>query len=186
MDQQTRFEKYLMPDETVQNSMTPISVPLFDRYDFVLIPLTVIASGFCIVTAAAPFAADAAKGIGSFSLFGFLLLLVAFYLLIGRVWYRYRRQKRDVYVITDRRVLLINTLREESMTALPRNAVKPCVCGRHTLLLDSRNIPGDLYYALGLDLFFRFSIPKTPMLIGLADPNAVSRMLAATSEGTTK
>lgn len=168
--------KYITDEEQLEMLVVPAHVGIFNRYDWLLVPVTAVISIFLIGSVVVPFFAGHAKGIGFFSLFGILFVLIAFYLLVGRLWYRYRKAKRDIYAVTDRRILIIHTLGEQTMEELERRQVQPRLRG-HNIALAPGNVARDLYFGLGLDLFFRFHVVPTPEMVGLADPQAVMECL---------
>lgn len=176
MDAQKTAERYLHEGETLLYAASPHQVKILDEYDILLLPLTLLIGAALLTAVIAPFAAGGMRGFGFFSLLGILLLLIAFYLTIGRLWYRTKRMKREVYAITDRRVLLIHTLREETVDELPRHEVHPVIKGRN-IRLAPRQTAGDLFYALGLDLFFHAPLQATPVMRSLENPQQAERCL---------
>ena len=179
MDNQAIIEKYLTDDEAILWSGTPNHLSLFNPYDFLLIPLTAGFGGLLIlysVLAAGSMFAGQGTGAVLFPLVGILFLLIGLYLIVGRIWYRKKRLERNIYVLTNKRAIVINHLREEKMT-VRRKSDFQISTRKHQILFENKNIAADLFYGLGLDIFFRIKLEETFGFYGIAEPDVILRHL---------
>ena len=93
-------EKYLN-NETVLWEGTPENVPLFNKFDFLLIPFSLVFGGMMIVYAVvSAIMTFSGQGI-MFSLVGITAFILGFYFIFLRFWYRKKRIGREVYFVTD-------------------------------------------------------------------------------------
>ena len=48
---------------------------------------------------------------------------------------------------------------------------------KHQILFENKNIAADLFYGLGLDIFFRIKLEETFGFYGIAEPDVILRHL---------
>lgn len=173
------IDSYLSDDETVLWKGSPQHFLLFNCYDWFLVPFTLIFGGvliaYSIASAYSMLTLTGGSAAVIFPTIGILFLLIGGYIIFGRLWYRNKRRKNDIYVVTNTRIHIINTLRETTHKSFLKNEI--CLqTYRHSLLFMKKNIPGDLFYNLGLDLFFHAHTEETPGFYGLQNVDDVRKL----------
>lgn len=174
-------KEYFGEDEEIIWQGTADKLTYFMRADVAIIPLTLIISGFLLFSAYASFMMMMQGKSMSFALSGITVLLVAFYLLFGRIWYRHKRIQRNMYFVTDRRVFALNTLRNTVIVDLPIDMVFPEIVG-NTLYLREKNLFGDVVHHLGLDVFFHGFVSQSPAFTAISDPDLVVKKMKQTAK----
>ena len=111
--------KYFHEEEKILWSGTPEKLKTFSKYDVFLIPVTVIFAVFILVYVYSAFMLMIQGKSAAFALSGITCLLVAFYLVLGRIWYRNKRLSKNLYFITNKRVFVFNTLRDTVTVDIP-------------------------------------------------------------------
>ena len=168
-------EKYLK-NETVLWQGKPEKVPVFNKFDFLLVPFSLIIGGmmivYAIVSAIMMFSGQSIV----FSLAGITALLLGVYFIFLRLWYRKKRISREVYFVTDKRVLAIDTMRDDVIFDIPLEDVVMYL-GDHSLILGETNSIGDFVYGMGLDIFFRKFSKETPAFRYIDDIKNVSNII---------
>ncbi len=169
-------KRYFTDDEEVLWFDSPKKQSWFTRMDVLLVPLTMVLGGLMLVYAVFSMILMFRGQSMAFALSGITILLIAFYLLFGRIWYRRKRISRNLYFVTSARVFVFNTLRDVAAVDIPLENVSP-VCAKHDLYLSSKLFVGDFVYGLGLDLFFRNFVQESPAFYGIDDPAFVSNII---------
>ena len=168
--------KHIPEDEKVLWSATPDVLGYFSRMDICLIPITLIFGWFMLSYVYASFMLMLQGKSVAFALSGITILLICFYLVFGRIWYRHKRLSKNVYFVTDTRILVFNTLRDTVTADLPLLEVSPEVF-KNDLFLSSKNLGGDIVYGLGLDIFFRNMSSESLAFYAISDPQKVSKII---------
>ena len=163
-------------DEVILWEGTPDKLGYFSRTDICLIPITLIFGGLLLSYAYSSFMLMLQGKSVAFALSGITILLIAFYLVFGRIWYRHKRLSKNLYVVTDRRVLVMNMLRDTVTADIPLSEVSPETF-RNDLYLSYKYLGGDLVYGLGLDIFFRNMSTESPAFYAISDPQKVEKLL---------
>lgn len=169
-------KEYFGENEEILWQGTADKLRYFMRADIALIPLTLIISGFLFSSAYVSFLMMMQGKSMSFALSGITVLLVAFYLLFGRIWYRHKRISRNLYFVTNERVLVLNTLRNIVTVDLPLSSVISEIVG-NTLYLREKNLFGDLVHHLGLDVFFHGFVSQSPAFTEISEPELVAKKI---------
>lgn len=173
-------EKYLKHDSILWQG-APKKVPVFTRYDFLLVPFSLIFGGFLLAYAIlAAVAMFAGQGI-LFSLVGITFLIMGIYLIFIRLWYRKKRITRQVYFVTDKRVFGFDTLRDDVLFDIPLRDTDLSL-GYKSLELGEVNSIGDFIYGLGLDIFFRKFSKETPAFRYIDNIEQVSKIIITTTQ----
>jgi len=116
-EEYNQIRPYLAGDEYILWQGRPEKGHIFTRYDFYMVPFSLLWGGFAIfwelsvIASGAPF---------FFKLWGIPFVLVGLYLIAGRFFVQQYMRKRTVYVITDKRVLQI---RGGKMASLDRRTL---------------------------------------------------------------
>lgn len=168
-------EKYLN-NETILWEGAPKNVPLFNKFDFLLIPFSLIFGGMMIIYAVtSAIMTFSGQGI-MFSLVGITAFILGLYFIFFRIWYRKKRISREVYFITDKRIVAIDTMRDNVTFDIPINDAA-LYLGNKSLILGETNSIGDFVYGMGLDIFFRKFISETPAFRYIEDIENVSKII---------
>ncbi|MBR4874552.1 MAG: hypothetical protein IKU87_01875 [Clostridia bacterium] len=172
--------KYFKNDEEVLWSGKPDALGWFVRLDFILIPLTVLLGGYMLLFAFSAFMLMLRGENMTFALSGITVLLIAFYIIFGRLWYRRKRASRNLYFITSKRVFVFNTFRDTIDADILLQNTKLNIT-KNTLFLGERFFAGDLVYALGLDLFFHKLTSQSPAFYNIKNPEEIKGIIARAS-----
>ncbi|QPC84688.1 hypothetical protein G4Y79_10015 [Phototrophicus methaneseepsis] len=130
------FDAYLMDDENILWMDQPSSRKLLSPNDIFLIPFSLMWGGFAIfwtlsaASSGAPF---------FFVLWGVPFVVVGQYFIWGRFVYKYFRREQTFYAITSRRVLILSTLFNRSLTTYQLHQVTALNWQGNNLLFDKRN-----------------------------------------------
>lgn len=173
------LEKYIEDDESILWSGTPDKKTIWNRYDILLLPVTFLIGGYLIYYAivTAVFMIRGVAGLFMiFPIIGITFLLIGFYLILGRIWYRAKRHERDIYAVTDKRIIIINTLRIESMVQILPRELYVRQKG-NDILLTQTNLAGDIYYNLGLDVFWGNQPERTYGFYGIFDAEHILKII---------
>ena len=154
----------------------PETLKYFSRTDLCLIPITLIAGWFLLSYAYASFMMMMQGKSVTFALSGITVILIALYLLFGRIWYRYKRLSRNLYFVTSERIFIFNTLRDICTAQIPLEEVSP-ECFKNDLFLADKRLIGDIIYGLGLDIFFRNMTAESPAFYAIPDPQKVHKII---------
>ena len=167
---------YLEDGEELLWSGSPETLKYFSRTDICLVPITLILGWFLITYAYASFMLMMQGKSVAFALSGITILLIAFYLVIGRIWYRHKRLSRNLYFVTSKRVLVFNTLRDTLTADIPLEETSP-EAFKNDLFLSYKALGGDIVYGLGLDIFFRNIASETPAFYAISDPQKIGKLI---------
>jgi hypothetical protein len=145
------FQEELLSDEELLWAGQPDLKRLFTGADIFLIPFSLLWGGFAL------FFFALTLGTGIFSLFGFVFALIGLYFIVGRFLYKILKKKNTYYAVTNRRVLVLNTLLTRSLRAAFINTIptiyKSVRFGRGTITFGNRNIWTSMYENTGMDFF---------------------------------
>lgn len=169
-------QKFIEEEEEILWEGTPDKLGYFSRTDICLVPITLIFGGLLLSYAYSSFMLMLEGKSVTFALSGITVLLIAFYLIFGRIWYRHKRLSKNLYVVTNRRAIVINALRDTVTADIPLNEVYPDVF-RNDLYLSYKHLGGDMVYGLGLDIFFRNMSTESPAFYAISDPQKVEKLL---------
>ena len=112
-----QFREYLSGDEYIIWQGRPEKGHIFCKYDFYMVPFSLLCGGFAIFWEASVIASG---GPFFFKLWGIPFVLVGLYMIVGRFFVQQYMRGRTRYAITDKRVLQI---RGGKLTCLDRNAL---------------------------------------------------------------
>ena len=146
------------------------------RIEFFLIPLTIFVSFILILYAYCAFMLMIAGKSAAFALSGITCLLVIFYLLYGRIWYRKKKLLKSHYFVTDRRVFVFNTFRNNILCDIPLELTAPTKDGDR-ILLSGNKASSDLALCLGLDVFLYNILQETPAFLNVENPDDVIKII---------
>lgn len=169
-------KKYFADGEEIFWFGTPETLRYFSRTDIFLIPLTLILGGFLFSYAYSSMMLMLRGQSMTFALSGITMLLIAVYLVFGRIWYRHKRISRNLYFVTNARVFVFNTLRDTVTVDIPIHEVTP-EAFRNDLFLSYKFLGGDMIYGLGLDLFFRNLVRESPAFTAIRNPQEVIKLI---------
>lgn len=168
-------EKYLN-NETILWQGKPVKVPVFNKFDFLLVPFSLAIGGIMLVYAViSAIMMLTGQGI-MFSLVGITALLLGVYFIFIRLWYRKKRISREVYFVTDKRVFAVDTMRDNVIFDIPLEDVVMYL-GDKSLIFAETNSIGDFVYGMGLDIFFRKFAKETPAFRYIEDTKKVSQII---------
>jgi len=174
-----------LKDEKILWQGKPENVPTFNKWDILLIPLTLLLGipmiFYTIIGAIATFTGNGAQ----FALVGITAFIIGIYILVLRFWYRKKRISRQVYYVTEKRVFAFDDMRDEVLFDFPLYETDLSL-GYKTLALSEPNAIGDFIYNMGLDIFLRKFIKETPSFYYINDITRVSKIITKNSktEGT--
>ena len=168
--------KYLKDGEEILWFKKPDKLGWLSRTDIFLLPLTLFTGSCLLYYAYLSFTMMITGKNAMFSVTGITVVLVALYLLFGRIWYRRKRLSRNIYVVTNMRAVIINTLSETVTADIPLYEVYPRKV-RNDLYLAEQNLFADIAYGLGLDLFFRNVLTESPAFYAISDADKVIALL---------
>lgn len=168
--------KYFSSDEKIIWSGIPNTLKLFMRSDIILIPFTLLIGGFMIYYSYSSMILMLRGQSLTFALTGITFLLIGFYLIFGRIWYRHKRLSKNIYFITDKRVFVFNTLRDNVSLDIPIEYTQPKVV-HNTLFLSEKNLFGDILYGLGLDVFFHNVTGESPAFTAINNPEEIKKII---------
>lgn len=168
--------KYFTQGEQILWFGTPDTLRYFTRSDLVLVPISVIIGGFLLSYAYSSLMLMLRGQSVAFALSGITLLLLGFYLIFGRIWYRHKRLSKNLYFVTSERVFVFNTLRNSVAADVPLDATAPEVF-QNTLFLSDKFLGGDLIYGLGLDVFFHNAVKESPAFTAISNPEQVKKTI---------
>lgn len=169
-------KKYFTDDEEILWFDAAKNVGIFTTSDIFLIPLTLFVGGFLLFYAFSSMILMFRGESIAFSLSGITMILIALYLIFGRIWYRYKRVSKNLYFVTSKRIFIFNTLRDTVSAEIPLADAVPCV-RRNALILSDQYPAGDIVFGLGLDLFFRSFVRETPAFTGIENPSEVLQVI---------
>jgi hypothetical protein len=114
------FQPDLLRDERVVWAGQPAAGFRFSSADIFLVPLSLLWGGFAIFWEAGVLGFWGGKGPAPwfFLLWGVPFVLVGQYMIWGRFVYKAYRNRRTIYAITDRRVLILTTTRARRLQSL--------------------------------------------------------------------
>lgn len=169
-------KNYFTDDEEILWFSKPTALKPFLRTDMILIPLTLIVGGYIFYYAYASLMLLIRGQNATFALSGITLFLISIYLMLGRIWYRYKRISNNFYFVTSKRVFVFNALRDAVTVNTPLAEVTP-EAFQHDLFLGDKHLGGDIVYGLGLDIFFWNIASETPGFYAIDDPKAVLKTI---------
>ncbi len=168
--------KYFKESEEILWQGKPDKLKLFSRKDIIMLPITIIISAYLLLCAFFSFMMMLEGKSLTFALSGITILLVAFYLLFGRIWYRHKRLSKNLYFVTSSRVFVFNTMRDIVTADIPLELTKTS-CLKNDLYLSSKLFGGDIACALGLDLFLYNIIRESPAFYAIENPESVMKII---------
>lgn len=168
--------KYFRENEEILWQGKPEKIRFFSKKDIIIIPLTTIIGAYFLLYAAFSFMMMIEGKSMTFALSGITILLVALYLLFGRIWYRYRKLSKNLYFVTSSRVFVFNTLRNIVTADIPLELTK-ISCLKNDVYLSSKLLGGDIACALGIDLFLYNIIRESPAFYGIENPEDVMKII---------
>ena len=177
--------KYFKDNEEIIWTGKPDALRWFVRLDFILIPITLILGGYMLLFAFSAFILMLRGENMTFALSGITVLLIAFYLIFGRLWYRRKRASKNLYFVTNKRVFVFNTLRDTVDADILLQNTELYV-SKNTLFLGERFFAGDLIYALGLDLFFHKLAGQSPAFYNIKNPEVIKEIIVRASKSSRK
>lgn len=146
------------------------------KLEFFLIPLTIFISATLLLYVYSAFMLMIEGKSAAFALSGITCLLVIFYLLYGRIWYRKKKLLKSHYFVTDRRVFVFNTFRNNVLCDIPLELTAPIKDGDR-ILLSGNKASSDLALCLGLDLFLYNILQETPAFSNIENPEDVIKII---------
>ena len=167
---------YIEKDEEIIWSGAPETLKYFSRTDLCLVPITLIIGWILVSYAYSSFMLMMQGKSVAFALSGITVLLIAFYLVFGRIWYRHKRLSRNLYFVTNKRVLVFNTLRDIMTADIPLEETSP-EAFQNDVFLSYKALGGDIVYGLGLDIFFRNITSETPAFYAISDAQKISKLI---------
>ncbi len=180
MTTQEIINKYLKHEQILWHGK-PENTPLFNKADIFMIPFTLIFGGaFIIYALISALMMIAGQGI-MFSLLGITCLILGIYFIFIRLWYRKKRISRQVYFVTQKRVFVFDTLRDDVIFDILLEDVE-VYSGNKTLILGETNAIGDFVYNLGLDIFFRKFAKETPAFRYINELGEVAKIILKAKE----
>ncbi len=168
-------KRYFTDGEEILWEGKPDTLKYFSRTDICLVPITLLIAWFLLTYAYTAFMMMLSGQNFVFALSGITILLIAFYLVFGRIWYRHKRLSRNLYFVTNRRVFVFNTLRDTVDVDISLAEVSTEVF-RNDLFLSYKYLGGDLIHGLGLDLFMH-NAKETPAFYAIFDPDKVAKLI---------
>jgi len=116
----------LLADEEVLWSGRPDPRITFARADLFLVPFSLLWGGFALFWEATVIAAllrgEERSGNGGslwfFAVFGLIFVVAGLYFMVGRFIYKRLKKKKTYYAVTNRRVLVLTTLRGRHLNAV--------------------------------------------------------------------
>jgi hypothetical protein len=191
----TSRKEIIMTKEEIQNKYfpgeeilwfgTPDKLRYFMREDWVMIPLTLLVGGYLLFFAFASMITMFRGESMTFALSGITFLLIGFYLIFGRIWYRHKRLSKNMYFITNKRVFIFNTLRNQIAVDILLDFTNPYQL-QNTIFLAEKSLLGDIAYSLGLDVFFHNTLSASPAFIAISNPEQVLKKLTLAKKNRKK
>lgn len=175
MTKEEIVKEHFTDDEVIVWEGVADKLSLFSRRDIVLTPLSCIVGGYLLFYAYATFMQMLAGANVAFALSGITTLLLGLYFVFGRIPYRYKRYSRNIYFVTNKRVLVFNTLRDIITTDLLLSEIQPEIFG-HDIFFGTKNLAGDIIHGLGLDIFFK-NAQETPAFYAIQNPEDVKKAI---------
>ena len=168
-------EKYLKNEKIIWQGK-PVRVPLLNKSDFLLIPLS-LAFGVLLISYSlfSLIAMIAGHGI-MFSLIGITFLLIGFYIIFGRLWYRRKNIKSRLYFVTDKRVFCFDTMRNNVTFDILLPDID-LTYDEKGLYFSNGNIVSDFIYNMGIDVFFRKYAKESPAFIYIDNLKEVAKLI---------
>lgn len=167
--------KYFPDGEEVLWEGTPDKLKYFSRTDICLIPITLLIGWFLFSYAYNAFMMMLRGQNFVFALSGITILLIVFYLVFGRIWYRHKRLSRNLYFVTNQRVFVFNTLRDIVTADISLRDVSVEVF-QNDVFLSYKYLGGDFIYGLGLDIFLK-NTKETPAFYAVSDAEKVAKLI---------
>lgn len=180
MTKEEIIRKYLN-NEKILWQKKPEKVSLFNKWDILMIPLTLIFGGSLLMYAVLSFIMMIKGESFMFSLIGITSFIIGAYILFLRLWYRKKRIKKQIYFVTDKRAFAFDTMRDSVLFDIPLDETD-LYLGDKSLILGNTNSIGDFVYNLGLDIFFRKLAHETPAFKYINDINEVSKIIITNAE----
>jgi hypothetical protein len=120
-DTQSQFQSDLLPSESLLWTGQPLRPVIFHTSDWFAIPFSVMWGGFAIFWewGASGRANHTSDGLGTtmfFSLWGIPFVLMGQYMIWGRFLYTAWKKTRTFYAVTNKRVIVLNTMRARKVT----------------------------------------------------------------------
>ena len=152
--------KELLPNETILWHGKPSLEKVFTKYDFFLVPFSILWGGFAIIW----FVMATVFG-GVFGLFGIPFIVTGIYIIFRRFLVKKRDKKRTYYAITDTRVLVIKTDRNGNRKSLSSAQIRTIQSesvsydknGIGTIMFGATPYWVKMYQNTGMDFFAGFS-----------------------------
>lgn len=180
MTKEEIIKKHLK-NEKILWQAEPKKVPLFNKSDIFIIPLTVAFGGSLLMYSILSFIMMIKGESFVFSLIGITSFIIGAYILFLRLWYRKKRIKKQLYFVTSKRAFAFDTMRDSVIFDIPLDATD-LYMGDKSLILGNANSIGDFVYNLGLDVFFRKFTHETPAFRYIEDINGVTKIIMTNSE----
>ena len=170
-----------LKDEKILWQGKPENVPTFNKWDILLIPVSLILGvPMIFYTVLGAFATFTGNG-ASFALMGITAFLIGFYILVLRFWYRKKRIKNLLYFVSEKRALAFDNMRDEVVFDISLYETDLSL-GDRSLVLAYPNAIGDFIYNLGLDIFLRKFTKETPAFRYIENISAVSEIITKNSK----
>ncbi|KYK33615.1 MAG: hypothetical protein HXS46_02850 [Theionarchaea archaeon] len=169
------FQEDLLSDEEILWAGQPDPKRLFTGADIFLIPFSILWGGFTL------FFFVLTWDTGIFSLFGLAFALAGLYFIFGRFFYKILKKKNTYYAVTNRRVLVLNTLLTRSLRAAFIDTIptihKSVRFGKGTITFGNRNVWASWYENTGMDFFAWGHGQDVPTFYDIKDAEKVYRLV---------
>lgn len=185
----TVFQQELLEGEEILWAGQPNPHKHFNTQDLFLIPMSLFVFGFAIFWETMALRTITGRG-GSpngpvifFPLFGLPLVIVGFYLLIGRFFLKRWKKFHTFYAVTNKRVLILTTswtkhnVQALSIKNLPAISESVNAAGYGTVRFGSASSMGVMGENSGVEWFFNYQRPSVPSFYDIADAHRVYQLV---------
>ena len=141
----------LLPGERIVWTGRPMPGRLFTASDVFLVPFSLLWGGFALYWEASVLGLGGGRhASGFFVLWGVPFVLIGIYSIAGRFFYKACRNRRTVYAITDRRLLVLTStfgrrVQSAFLGTLPGVSTSMGSDGVGTITVGSRSLTDTLY-----------------------------------------
>lgn len=183
------FDEDLLKDEKILWKGQPDPNKHLGKNDWFLIPFSIMWGGFAIfweymaiwgIFFKDPVTVSASSMI--FPLFGILFVLIGLYFMFGRFIYKRKRKEKTWYLVTNKRVLVVNLMRGKSVNTanldmIPSYSKSIGTDGVGTLSFGSSNMFASMYANSGLEFFAAMYGQAAPAFYDIKNADAVYRLI---------
>ena len=180
------LKKHLTSGEKILWQKKPM-YRILNKYDLLSVPLTLLFFGGISFWFTLFLYTCYVNNSGSAFYFltaGLLVYIISFYFIFGRFLYRKKRRSKELYVITNKRALILTELVYDELeeAALDKKNIK--ISGKSIYFGAPKSLSSALFYNLGADVFLKMRPERDFVFLNIDEPEKLLSEIFKEGENT--